>query len=57
MIDAIARLDDIKASIREYMDECLYRRVMQLTDEDLDYLAAENQISEVEIRGIVLGMI
>ena len=57
MIDALARLDDIKASIREYMDECLYRRVMQLTDEDLDYLACENQISEIEIRGIVLGML
>ena len=56
MIDAIARLEDIKASVLDYMDACMYRKITQLTGEDIDYLAAENQIGEIELRGILLGM-
>ena len=47
------RITDILGEVDKYCDECLYESYAELTDEDLEYLAAEEQIGFDELVAIL----
>ena len=46
-------INRIMAAVELYCDACDYESYQQLTDEDLDYLADEQQINRAEYRELL----
>lgn len=46
-------MDRIMTAVEDYCDACDYESYRQLTDEDLDYLADEQQINRQEYRNLL----